>query len=115
MAELDADRCRAIGDGLATAAADIPLGLIAQPLRRRAREWHRAAEILDYLDGEGMIAFAGSLDAGVDVYDGDDWEPLIRVVTQGERCSLHVESERMPGGRYVNLWGGKTSPVVVRA
>lgn len=115
MTNFDGEYCRAIADALATAAKDVPLGLIAEPLRKRAREWQRAGDIIDYLDGDGMIAFAGALDAGVDVYDGEGWESLIRVITQGERVSLHVECDRTPSGRYVNLWGGKTSPVVVRS
>lgn len=84
-------------------------------LRRRAREWERAASDLAESDGEGAIELVGSVTAGMAVFDptsAGNWQPVVRQLTRDGQFTLHYEVDGRP--LYRNFWSASSPTVVQR-
>lgn len=111
--ELDPAACRTQANVLAEAGGASPVTMIRKPLLRRAREWNEAAEQLEEVQDDGEICMVGALEAGTTIVVHGRELAVIRVLVQGDRYAIHVMNDANGREEYVNLWGGKTSPVVV--
>lgn len=113
------DDALAQADALKAAAEASPVRQFRYELRRRAKEWSRAANNAKTVEGEGVIELAGSLSNGMGVlyeHELGNWAPLIRTLQNGGQFSLHLEDPmgQQRAGVYQNLFG-PASPVVVKA
>lgn len=111
--------CARQGAALIEAANASPIPVVGRPLRLRGREWNFASEELENalgLDLDVEVVYAGALEPGITIVHLGSRHTLIRVLEdRGGRLSLHIENPEEPPGRaiYVNLWGGRTSPVLI--
>lgn len=88
-------------------------------LRRRAREWKRAARDLEDADGQdAVIDLAGTVTPGMRVWcptpEGDDWLPVERVLAR-DGVTLHLRRDDPYKKDPYLAMAGTTSPVVVRS
>lgn len=107
---------------LLAAAEASPVRQFRYEMRRRGKEWERAARDLELASAGGedaVIELAGGVVAGMFVPTGDDeergglWFPVLRSFESRGQWSIHWQ-DWLGKDRYINFFAA-SSPVVVKA
>lgn len=116
---IDVGTARKQGEAMLAAAEASPVRQFRYELRRRGKEWARAAEEFGLVEGDcAAIELVGSVCPGMFVLDtssdyGDHWRPVIRCFESRGQWSIHYQGAD-GRDRYDNFYGA-TSPTVVKA